>query len=173
MDTNGQITMLVRWVDQRRPIKVNINDDLNTIEKTINDCYQLQQANDLREYQIQYYNSDYQHFTDLYPGTFDTFQQLLRKLSSSEAPPKSAKEWLLKIVSKTVQPIRKFNWIKFCSIEFLCSFIGHSISIHESIITDDTYNYQQENDPSNLHEIEEPITINLRSSALPDASSLI
>ncbi len=98
--------MLICWSGQRRPIKININDDINIIEKTISTYYELQQVNQLHEYQLQYYDDDYQKFVDLYPNTFDRFRQLLQKLSSSEAPPKSTKQWVIKIIPKTIQPIR-------------------------------------------------------------------
>jgi hypothetical protein len=123
METNEQIQMIVWWEDQRRTISISITDDLKTIEKKINTVYQLKQGNDLGGYQPQYYDSDYQHFLDLYPDSFNSFQQLLERLSSPQAPEKSMKEWTLRIVPKVVQPISKFNWIKFRSIEFLCSLI--------------------------------------------------
>jgi hypothetical protein len=170
MENNGENIMVVVWEKQRRQIKIKLNDDLNSIAERINQCYQLKQGNHLHEYQIQYYDSNYQSFMDLYPDSFGEFQQILRKLFSSEAPPRSAKEWMLKIVPKTIQTTSKFDWIKYCSIEFRFSFIGRTM--RESIITDDTYNYQQENDPIDLQN-EELITTNLRSSALPDASSII
>ena len=123
MANSEEIQLIVWWGDQRRTIKINISDDLKTIEKKINVVYQLQQGDNLSECQPQYYDSSYQRFIDLYPDSFSNFQQLLRRLSSPEAPAKPAREWTIKIVSKIVQPIRKFNWIKFRSIEFRCLFI--------------------------------------------------
>lgn len=110
---NENLTMIVRWDEQRREIDININDDLNTIEKNIMNIYQLQQMNIFNKYQVQYYHSDYQKFMDLYHQSFHNFQNFLRKLLSTEAPPKSAKEWVLKIVEKAVEHIRKLIIIKY------------------------------------------------------------
>ena len=68
------VTMLVRWKDQRRLIKIKLNDDINAIEKAISNTYQLRQLNCLYEYQIQYYDSDSENFIDLYSETIDLFQ---------------------------------------------------------------------------------------------------
>jgi hypothetical protein len=117
MEDNQYITMVIRWNKQQRPIKININDDLNDIETTIHNTYQLQ-VNNLYKYQIQYYNSEYEKFMDLYSADFNLFQKLLCTLLSPEAPPKPAKEWILKIVPKNVETIRKLNIIKYYLIHF-------------------------------------------------------
>jgi len=119
MEDNEFITMRVHWEEQRRPIKINIHDDLNAIEKNISNTYQLQQINNLYKYQIQFYDSNCKTYMDLYPATFDQFQQLLHKLLSPSAPPQSTKEWILKIVSKTVETIRKSNTTKYYLTYFL------------------------------------------------------
>jgi hypothetical protein len=116
MEASDSVLMLVRWGEQLRQTKIKINDDINTIEKAISDTYQLQQVNNLHTYQIQFYDGNSDNFMDLYPDTFNTFQQILNKLLSPEAPPQSAKEWYLRIIPKAVQTIRKLNTIKILFI---------------------------------------------------------
>jgi hypothetical protein len=119
MVDNQYITMIVRWNDQRRPIEININDDLNAIENSISNTYQLQQVTNLYKYQIQYYDNDYENFMDLYPASFNSFQKLLSKLLLPEAPPKNSKEWVLKIIPRTIETMRKLNITKYYLIHFL------------------------------------------------------
>jgi len=119
MVDNQYITMLVCWNDQRRPMEININDDLNAIKNSISNTYQLQQITNLYKYQIQYYDSDYENFMDLYPASFNSFQKLLSKLLLPEAPPKNSKEWVLKIVPRTIETMRKLNITKYYLIHFL------------------------------------------------------
>jgi len=111
--------MIVRWNYQRREIEININDDLDAIKKGISNIYQLQQVTNLYKYQIQYYDSDYEKFMDLYPASFNSFQKLLNKLLLPEAPPKNSKEWVLKIVPRTTETMRKLNIRKYYLIHFL------------------------------------------------------
>jgi hypothetical protein len=171
MADNEYISMLVCWKEQRRVIKINIDDDINTIEKTISKTFQLEEVDGLSEYQIQYFDNEHQRFIDLYPDTLNPFRQLVQKLLSPEAPPKSNREWFLKIVSKTVETIRTLNNAKYYLTLFCSWFIGHTI--HESI-NDDTYSYQQENDPTELLRNEEtlPTTNNLPTS-IPGTSNFI
>ena len=105
MGDNKSITMFVKWGKQRRPIQIKQNDDLNTIEKVIMNSYQLKQINDLNGQQIQYYDSDYDMFIDLYDDTYNSFKQVLNNLFSSSPPPKSRKEWMLNIIPKTTELI--------------------------------------------------------------------
>ncbi|CAF0790276.1 unnamed protein product [Rotaria sordida] len=146
MTNDEQINMLVCWKEQRRQVLIKINDDISTIEKTIINVFQLQQVNNLYEYQIQYYDNDYQRFVDLYPETLHLFQQILHKLLSPNAPLRSTKQWILKIVSKAFETIRHR--------------LGES--------TDDTYSYQQENDRTELmlNENTSSITDNIELSSL-------
>ena len=100
--------MIVCWRGQRREMKVNLNDGINDIEKAIGDKYELQGMDELNGHQIQFYHSDYQKFIDLFSQSLNEFQQLLRKLATPQAPPKSTKEWVLKIVERTVQSRRMY-----------------------------------------------------------------
>ncbi|CAF2772898.1 unnamed protein product [Rotaria sp. Silwood2] len=121
--------MVGLWKEQRRLVPIKITDDIPTIEKTIINVFKLQEINNFNEYQIQYYDNDYQRFIDLYSETLHLFHQILHKLSSADAPLKSSKQWALKIVPRTIETIRPR--------------LGKSTS-------DDTYNYQQENDRTEL-----------------------
>ncbi|CAF1424765.1 unnamed protein product [Adineta steineri] len=141
MTNNEPITMVVHWKEQRRLMTINRDDDMSTIEKAIVDIYQLQKVYNLSEYQIQYYDIIHQTFIDLYPGTFLLFQQLLLKLSSEAPPPRKTKAWILKIVPKTV--------------ETMC----HTFQ-------DDTYNYQQANDPTEFLPTEKPSST-MHNSTIP------
>ncbi|CAF3395796.1 unnamed protein product [Rotaria sp. Silwood1] len=138
MNTDKSIRMLACWKDQRRPVLIKIDDDISTIEKTIINVFELQQVNNFYEYQIQYYDHDYERFVDLYSETLHLFQQNLYKLLALEAPQKSSKQWTLKVVSKTIETIRHR--------------LGESI-------TDDTYSYQQENDRTELTVNENNVSI--------------
>lgn len=109
-DNNQSIKMIVRWNEQRREINININDNLNTIERSIISIYQLQNTNIFQKYQIQYYHHDYQKFMDLYSDSFDEFKKLLQKLVSADAPLKSTRNWVLKIVSRSIGFIRKYKY---------------------------------------------------------------
>lgn len=110
MTDNEQIIMVVRWGKQRRPVTIKINDDIKAIEKAIINTYQLAQVNNFSEYQIQYYDVDHKIFIDLYSDTFQLFQQVLHKLLSANAPPRWSKVWILKIISKIGNSIRKLNY---------------------------------------------------------------
>lgn len=118
------ITMLAWFGNQRRPIDIKLTDDLDTIEKSIKHTYRLR-GHDLGAYQLQYYDSDYEKFVDLYPKSLGAFRKLLKKLSLPNAPPKSTKEWLLKIIERSVPDRRSFSMndlISYHSFLFLCRF---------------------------------------------------
>ena len=107
MADNKSVTMFVQWKEQRRPIKIKINDDLPTIEKAIINTYQLKKVNSLEGQQIQYYHESSENFIDLYSETFDCFKETLQLLLTEPPIPK-AKTWTLNIVSKAIDT-RKLN----------------------------------------------------------------
>ncbi len=100
--------MLVCWNKQRRLINVKINDNLNTIEKSMIEIYQLEQFNHFQDYQIQYYDEIYKTFIDLSSQTIEYFQKLVEKLLSSNAPTKDHQIWRLRIIPKAIMTIRRF-----------------------------------------------------------------
>jgi hypothetical protein len=108
MTDTASVTMFVHWEEQRREIELNVNDDINTIKDNIVNIFELEQINDLSDYQIQYYDRKWGKFFDLYPKTLHLFQEFLHEFLSPDAPPKSAKEWHLKIVFKNTATRRKF-----------------------------------------------------------------
>ncbi len=109
MSNNVYVSMLVCWKEQRRLINVKINDDLNTIEKSIIEIYQLQQFNHFQAYQIQYYDEIYKTFMDLSSHTIEYFQKLVQKLLLPNSPTKDNQIWQLRIIPKTIEIIRMFN----------------------------------------------------------------
>lgn len=109
MINNESIAMLVCWKQQRRLIHLKNDDDLNTIEKSIIDIYHLQQSNKFYEYQIQFYDQNYQTFIDLYSETIHIFQQLVKRLLSSDAPPKNEKIWCLQMIPKEIETTCMFS----------------------------------------------------------------
>ncbi len=108
--------MLVCWKQQRRLINLKIDDDLNTIKKSIIDIYNLQQTNHFDEYQIQYYDEIYQEFIDLYSETIQRFQQVVQNLLLSDGSTKNENNWHLRIIPKAIEIIRMFNNIKIIFI---------------------------------------------------------
>jgi hypothetical protein len=119
MTDNGHIAMFVQWKEQLRLIQIKMTDDLNSIEKSVIDTYQLKQVNCLYRHQIQYYVANYESFIDLYSDTFTSFKQLLQTLSSPNSPPKSSKEWILRIVAKATETICMLNNTKLFNNSFL------------------------------------------------------
>ncbi len=109
MTNNEYLTMLVCWKQQRRLINLKSDDDLNTIEKSVNNIYDLQQSNHFYKYQLQYYDPIYQTFIDLYSETIQRFQQLVQELLLSNAPSKNEKIWRLRIILKAIETICMFN----------------------------------------------------------------
>jgi hypothetical protein len=109
MTNDEYVTLLVCWKEQRRLINLKINDDLNTIEKSIMNIYQLKQTKHFYDYQVQYYDKIYQTFIDLCAGTIQRFQQLMKELLLSDAPSKSEQIWRLLIIPKAIETIRMFS----------------------------------------------------------------
>ena len=101
-----RVTMLVCFGNQRRPIEIRSNDDIDKIEKTIRNNFHLE-VNDLSHYQIQYFDADYEKFVDLYSKSLTDFRNLLKRLSSPNAPPKSTREWLLKLTERSTPSRRQ------------------------------------------------------------------
>lgn len=156
--------MLACFGNQRRPIKITSNDDINMIQKVIRNSYGLKE-NDLCAYQIQYYDSQYEKFVDLYSNSLPDFRELLKRLSSSDAPPKSTKDWLLKIIERSTPSRRKFPRRDLVSyLYFLSLPKGCSIS---KTATDDTYGFQLEDDTTDLPAIEKVLPIKSSRSDEP------
>ena len=103
--------MLVSWGTQQRLISVKVDDNIKDIKKAIRAVYQLK-GNVFNDYQIQYYDNIYEQFIDLSHDRLEAFQNILKKLSSSEAPPKSNNDWMLRIVKKSIPNQRKLQSIR-------------------------------------------------------------
>ncbi|UJR36409.1 hypothetical protein I4U23_029132 [Adineta vaga] len=152
MTDNGSISMIVHWKKQSRSIDIKTTDNISAIEKVIVEAFELNQNTSLSKYQIQFYDSNYQTYMDLYPKILPSFQAILCKLLSQDAPARSDKAWSLRIVSKIDQAIDQ--------------------SFHGSI-TDDTYTYQQVNDSTQIPANEElSLSICNSTNDLPSVRSL-
>lgn len=95
------IPMVISWGNQRRLVDIMLSSHFKDIKRAIRVAYQLK-WNIFEDYQIQYYDNIYEQFIDLSPDRFEAFQNLLKILSSSEAPSKSTNHWVLQIVKKSI-----------------------------------------------------------------------
>jgi hypothetical protein len=95
----SNISMLVCYQSQKRKIVITTDANLNMIEYTICNMFNLVQ---LHQYQVQFYDTEFQEYIDLYPETWNEFVQLFHTLSTPPSLPKSKPEWRLLVVCKMV-----------------------------------------------------------------------
>ncbi len=94
--------MLVGLQSQKRPVTITEKDDLNTLQRNIFDTFELSSVNDRQQYQVQFYDAEFEEHIDLCSRTWDKFLALCRTLSTQSSPRKRSQEWHLKIVNKVV-----------------------------------------------------------------------
>ena len=119
MTNRGTIPLLVCWHKHRRQIYIQPSDTLSTIEQAINNVFGLNSSNALHNEQIQFFDNEFKKFIDLCDATMDSFQRLIQKLSTMLAPPKSTKEWRLKIVRKMVHITGKSKRLELDQLLFV------------------------------------------------------
>ncbi|CAF0981817.1 unnamed protein product [Adineta ricciae] len=107
MSNIESVTMLVCWEKQRRSMDVDVNDNLNGIKEKIIQTYGIKGKKDFLEYQIQYFDENFQSFVDLYDGTIDRFRTLLRNLRKLDDSTKKEQIWCLNIVSDETKIISR------------------------------------------------------------------
>ncbi len=102
MAQSANISMLACWENQKRKIVITQVDNLDTIQHTICNVLELPQLDSCHQYQIQFYDTEFQKYIDLFPGSWDQFNQLLYTLSAPSPLPKINREWQLQVVTKTI-----------------------------------------------------------------------
>lgn len=94
------VLMLIVWEEQRRLIKIQSIDDLQSVERKIREVYELPSSYRFHDYQIQFFWRTGQTYLDLHDQTWSFFQQLIEDLSSENRPAATDKSFCLQMVPR-------------------------------------------------------------------------
>jgi hypothetical protein len=114
MAQTWSIDMLVGLQSHKRPVTITETDDLNTLQHNIFDTFELSSVNDRHQYQVQFYDAEFEEHIDLCSRTWDQFLALCRMLSTLSSPRKGSQERHLKIVNKVVGTAQVNNTENSC-----------------------------------------------------------